>query len=84
VTKVLPNAEVAIRNIKYQYQDSGIADTQCMWILLNNLSMTDERDPRPLIHFPDILAINYTTLKLGKEVDKSSGWTFPYGTSVMS
>jgi hypothetical protein len=36
------------------------------------------------IPFPDILAINYTTLKLGKEVEKSNGWAFPYGTSAVS
>jgi hypothetical protein len=36
------------------------------------------------IPFPYILAINYTTLKLSKEVDKSNGWAFQYGTSVVS
>jgi hypothetical protein len=36
-----------------------------------------------VLYFPDIQAIHNTTLKFGKEVDKSNGWTFTYGKSVM-
>jgi hypothetical protein len=36
------------------------------------------------IHFSDILALNYTTLEWGKEVEKSNRWSFPYEKSVVS
>jgi hypothetical protein len=45
VTNILPTVEVARGNIEYQYQHSGIPYTQFTWLLLNNCSMPDERDP---------------------------------------
>jgi hypothetical protein len=48
VTNILPTVEVARGDEEYQHQDSGIKNTQLTWLLVNNFSMLDERDPSDL------------------------------------
>jgi hypothetical protein len=49
---------------EYQHTDSGIPDTQSMWLLLNNLSLIYIKETHVFfLHLLDMLAINYTTLK---------------------
>jgi hypothetical protein len=55
---------VALGSTTYHHQDGGIPNTGIRLILLDHGSMAYERDPSIFINFPDILPINYTTLRL--------------------
>jgi hypothetical protein len=56
--------EVSWYQSEYQHQDSDIANTQFMWLLLYHGSWTNGRDTSIFILFLNSLTMNYTTSNL--------------------
>jgi hypothetical protein len=61
--KLATYIEEALGNTKYHHQGRGIQNTRVVSVLPDHCSTTNERDTSIFITFPEILPINYTTLK---------------------
>jgi hypothetical protein len=56
--------EVALGSTKHHRQDGGIPNTVISLVLLDHVSMVNERDPSMFINLPDRWPTNHTTLGL--------------------
>jgi hypothetical protein len=71
--KLATYLEEVLGNKKYHHLSSGIPNTRLISFLLGNGSRTNEMDPSIFIIFPEILPMNYLTLKLATYLEDALG-----------